>query len=82
MYIILAMILIGICFVYSIAMINYPIYKATGEINLGLSGGINALFSGVIANVFELVLLVIGLYYLSRDTRKQAANPQGLVAVD
>lgn len=78
---ILSLILLTIMMVYT-GYVNYNIYKFTGEVNLGLSGNLNAFFSGLIMLVAEFVIAMIILWQASRKTRKESMNPQGMIPVN
>ena len=59
---------------------NLQTYNSTGVVNLGLSGGLNAFFGGVIMNILEAIAIFIGIFIYSRSSKEK--RPDGLTPVD
>jgi len=59
---------------------NLKIYSSTGEYNLGIDGGINKFASGLIANVLEIIAILVGVFLISRTTKD--TRPKDLTPID
>jgi len=59
---------------------NLQIYNSTGDVNFGLSGGLNDFFGGLIMNVLEAITIFIGVFIYSRQIKEK--RPKGLTPID
>jgi len=75
----IGMVIVILVFILSFTQ-NLQTYNSTGVVNLGLSGGLNAFFGGLIMNIFEILAIFIGIFIYSRSSKEK--RPDGLTPID